>query len=79
MSECCRVLKQGGSLFFYATPSIAINLGAFLNGIMTFRHWIALCMKGTYSRGDKLYPAHYALLYYSKGSPKTSIGFVLQS
>lgn len=71
MSECCRVLKQGGSLFIYATPSIAINLGAFLNGIMTFRHWIALCMKGTYSRGDKLYPAHYALLYYSKGSPKT--------
>jgi len=28
-------------------------------------------MKGTYSRGNKLYPAHYALLYYTKGEPKT--------
>ena len=28
-------------------------------------------MKGTYSRGKKLYPAHYALLYYTRGQPKT--------
>lgn len=28
-------------------------------------------MKGTYPRGRKLYPAHYALLYYTKGVPKT--------
>ncbi len=39
---------------------------------MTFRHWIAVSMKGTFPRGRKLYPAHYALLYFSKGgAPKT--------
>jgi site-specific DNA-methyltransferase (adenine-specific) len=38
---------------------------------MLFRHWIALSMKGTFPRGRKLYPAHYALLYFSKGEPKT--------
>jgi site-specific DNA-methyltransferase (adenine-specific) len=71
LNECYRILKPGGALFVYAIPSIALNFGAFLNDIMTFRHWIALSMKSTYSRGAKLYPAHYALLYYSKGDPKT--------
>lgn len=71
LSECNRVLKPGGALFVYAMPSIAVNFGAFLHNIMKFRHWIALSMKGTYSRGKKLYPAHYALLYYTKGEPKT--------
>ena len=28
-------------------------------------------MKGTFPRGNKLYPAHYALLYFTKGTPKT--------
>jgi hypothetical protein len=28
-------------------------------------------MKGTFPRGKKLYPAHYALLYFTKGEPKT--------
>jgi len=38
---------------------------------MTFKHWIAVSMKGTFPRGKKLYPAHYALLYFTKGAPKT--------
>lgn len=71
LKECCRILKPGGALFIYATPNLAIKFGAFLNNFMTFRHWIALCMKGTFIRGKKLYPAHYALLYYTKGEPKT--------
>ena len=37
---------------------------------LDFRHWIALTMKGTYPRGKKLYPAHYALLYYTRGTPR---------
>src|SRR5262245_36288466 len=36
---------------------------------MAFRHWIALSMKGSFPRGRKLYPAHYALLYITKGPP----------
>ena len=28
-------------------------------------------MKNGYRRGERLYPAHYSLLYYTKGDPKT--------
>ncbi len=71
ISECCRVLRPGGAIFIYATPELAVRFGNVLNEFVTFRHWIALSMKGTYSRGKKLYPAHYALLYYTRGQPKT--------
>ena len=27
-------------------------------------------MKGTFPRGDRLYPAHYAILYFTKGQPQ---------
>ena len=70
LRECCRILKPGGAIFIYGTPQLAIKFGDYLNKFMIFRHWIALTMKGTYSRGKKLYPAHYALLYYTRGEPK---------
>jgi site-specific DNA-methyltransferase (adenine-specific) len=72
IQECCRIIKPGGAFFIYATPELAVRFANFLlaNG-MSFRHWIALTMKGTYRRGKKLYPAHYALLYFTKGEPKT--------
>lgn len=69
--ECCRILKPGGAMFVYALPELAIKFGSILNKVIVFRHWIAISMKGTYPRGKKLYPAHYALLYYTKGVPKT--------
>ena len=71
ITECCRVLRPGGAFFVYATPELAIKFGSILNQLATFRHWIALTMKGTYCRGKKLYPAHYALLYYTRGQPRT--------
>jgi site-specific DNA-methyltransferase (adenine-specific) len=71
VGECVRLLTTGGSFFIYATPELAVRFAGMLNAVgMVFRHWIALTMKGTYSRGRKLYPAHYALLYYTKGEPK---------
>ena len=69
--ECCRVLKPGGAFFLYALPEIAVRLANILEKRMQFRHWIALTMKGSYPRGNKLYPAHYALLYYTRGQVKT--------
>lgn len=69
--EGTRLLRPGGAFFIYATPEIAVRFAGFLNERLTFRHWIALSMKGTYSRGKKLYPAHYALLYYTRGEPNT--------
>jgi len=71
INECSRVLKPGGAFFIYALPELAIRFAGMMNKRLTFRHWIALSMKGTYSRGRKLYPAHYALLYYTRGEPKT--------
>ena len=72
MDECIRVLKPGGSMFVYNMPQWAFHLASHLEGKrMTFRHWIAVSMKGTFPRGRKLYPAHYALLYFTKGNPTT--------
>lgn len=65
-----RALKPGGAIFVYAIPELAIQFGSHLSSIATFRHWIAITMKGTFVRGRKLYPAHYALLYYTKGQPR---------
>ena len=69
--ECCRVLKSGGAFFVYATPELAVKFAPIMGERLDFRHWIALTMKGTYPRGRKLYPAHYALLYYTRGTPRT--------
>ena len=71
MNECVRVLKPGGSLFVYNIPKWCIRFGAYLDQYLEFRHWIAISMKNTFPRGRKLYPAHYGLLYYTKGEPKT--------
>jgi site-specific DNA-methyltransferase (adenine-specific) len=71
IDECCRVLKPGGAFFIYVLPRWAYHFAAHLDGPLEFRHWIALSMKGTFPRGQKLYPAHYALLYFTKGKPNT--------
>ena len=69
--ECCRILRPGGAFFLYALPELAVRFAGMLNERLAFRHWIALSMKGSYPRGRKLYPAHYALLYYTRGEAKT--------
>jgi site-specific DNA-methyltransferase (adenine-specific) len=72
MDECVRLLKPGGAIFVYILPQWGYHFAGHLEERgLTFRHWIALSMKGTFPRGRKLYPAHYAILYFTKGSPKT--------
>lgn len=70
LRECVRILKPGGSLFVYNLPKWNIPLGAFLSeeGLL-FRHWIAIEHKSSLPINGRLYPAHYSLLYYSKGKP----------
>jgi len=64
------VLKPGGSLFVFNLPRWLIEYGAFLNSQgMLFRHWIACRMPKAFPRGQRLSPAHYGLLYYTKGVP----------
>jgi len=69
IGESVRILKPGGALYLYHLPSFATQLTGLLNELLQFRHWIAVCMKNTFVRGRRLYPAHYALLYYTKGDP----------
>lgn len=70
LDECMRVLKPGGSLFVYILPQWGYHFAAHLDQQgLEVRHWIALSMKGTFPRGRKLYPAHYGLLYFTKGQP----------
>jgi site-specific DNA-methyltransferase (adenine-specific) len=67
--EMVRVLKPGGALFLYHLPHWASRLSHELLQQLQFRHWIAIAMKNGFVRGNNLYPAHYALLYYTKGEP----------
>jgi site-specific DNA-methyltransferase (adenine-specific) len=69
LDECCRVLKPGAALYLYHLPSRGIQFGAHLQKSLDFRHWIAVSMKNGFARGNRLYPAHYALLYFTKGAP----------
>lgn len=69
IAQSVRVLKEGGALYLYHIPKWAIRLSPYLEQHLDFRHWIAISMKNGFVRGDHLYPAHYALLYYTKNKP----------
>jgi site-specific DNA-methyltransferase (adenine-specific) len=65
----CKVLRQGGALYLYHIPRWAIRCADLLLDHLQFRHWISVSMKNGFARGNRLYPAHYALLYFTKGNP----------
>jgi site-specific DNA-methyltransferase (adenine-specific) len=70
LHECARILKPGGSLFVYNLPKWNMQLGAWLSERgLDFRHWIAIEHKSSLPIPGRLYPAHYSLLYFSKGKP----------
>lgn len=70
LRECDRVLKPGGSLFLYNLPKWNIHLASYLTTLkLDFRHWIAVEHKSSLPIQGRLYPAHYSLLYFSKGRP----------
>ncbi|MFI5137994.1 MAG: DNA-methyltransferase [Sphingobacteriales bacterium] len=66
LSECIRILKPGGSLFVWNLPKWNTYFSEFLNHRLTFRHWITVDIKYSLPISSKLYPSHYALLYYVK-------------
>lgn len=70
IEECIRVLKPGGALFLYNLPrwNVLFAEHALSEGL-ELRHWIAIASKSTLPIQRKLYPAHYSLLYLSKGKP----------
>ncbi|MCI1891638.1 MAG: site-specific DNA-methyltransferase [Schleiferilactobacillus harbinensis] len=72
VNECIRILKPGGSIFIWSLPKWNTYISEILNRHLTFRHWIAVNMKYGLPIKNKLYPAHYALLYYIKGEKPTT-------
>jgi site-specific DNA-methyltransferase (adenine-specific) len=66
--EAVRLLKPGGSFFLYNLPKWNLRLGDFIAGLLTFRHWIAINMTYRLPIQGRLYPSHYSLLYFSKGT-----------
>lgn len=67
LEGCISKLKQGGALYVYNIPRWAIYYSNFLNKFLTFRTWIAVDMTFSMPIPNRLYPSHYALLYYIKG------------
>lgn len=67
LDELLRVLKPGGSLFLFNLPKWNIQLAQHIGGRLTFRNWIAVSVKYSLPIAGRLYPAHYSLLYYTKG------------
>jgi site-specific DNA-methyltransferase (adenine-specific) len=70
IDESIRVLAPGGALYLYHLPIWAMRLGSYIEQRLELRHWIAVTMKNGFARGRRLYPAHYGLLYFTKGTPR---------
>ena len=71
INGCVRVMKPGGAFFLWNIPRWNVELAhALREAGMTFRHWIAVDIKYSLPIPGKLYPAHYSLLYYTKGKPQ---------
>ncbi|WP_431027807.1 DNA methyltransferase [Lysinibacillus sp. LZ02] len=68
LTECIRVLKDGGAIFIWNIPSWNTYSSEILNKHLNFRHWIVADVKYSLPIPNKLYPAHYSLLYYIKGN-----------
>jgi site-specific DNA-methyltransferase (adenine-specific) len=72
LKESVRVLKPGGALFLWNLPKWNASLTSFLEGLLTFRHWISVDIKYSLPIQNRLYPSHYSLLYYIKGDKPNS-------
>lgn len=73
LSECVRLLKEGGSLFVYNIPKWNIYTAHYLSQHLNFRHWVTVDYKAALPIPGKLYTSHYSLLYFTKGKPSKFI------
>jgi len=68
LDELIRLLKPGGSLFLYNLPKWNIHLSAYIDRYLELKHWVAVDIKFSLPIPSRLYPSHYSLLYFVKGS-----------
>lgn len=71
LDSSARVLKPGGALYLYHLPRWGAPLAAHLQETLHFRDWIAISMTNGMPPPNRLYPSHYALLYFTKGDAAT--------
>ena len=71
IEQAVRVLKPGGSLFLYNVPRWNLHLASWIAARLEFRHWIAIDIKFSLPIQGRLYPSHYALVYFTKGRRPT--------
>lgn len=76
--ELVRVLRPGGALFVYHWPYWLMDLGSWLNTLptLTYRSWIAINMKTGFPIKNRIHPAHYGMLYYTKVGDKPTFNVV---
>lgn len=71
ITACARTLAPGGAFFLYNIPRWNVSNAQFMIDIgLTLRHWIAIDIKLGLPISGKLYPAHYSLIYFTKGKPR---------
>lgn len=76
--EMVRILRPGGSLFLYHWPKWLIEMGHWLNSlpVLEYRSWIAMKMKSGFPIKNRIHPAHYGILYYTKRGDKANFNVV---
>lgn len=72
LDECVRILKPGGRIFIYNLPKWCVYIASHLQETLTFWDWIAVDMKFNLPIQKRLYPAHYALVSFVKGTKATT-------
>ncbi len=65
---CVKKLKPGGSIFVYNIPKWATYIAHHLNQSMVLKSWISVDLTLSMPIPNRLYPSHYSLLYFTKGS-----------
>lgn len=67
IDKCIPKLKDGGAFYLFNLPEWNIHLAHYLSGKLHFKHWIAVDIRNGLPIPNRLYPAHYSLLYFIKG------------
>lgn len=68
IDEAIPLLKPGGAFFIYNLPKWNVHLSHYLCQRLNMRDWIAIDIKFGLPRPKQLYPSHYSLIYFIKGS-----------
>ena len=78
LDDIIRVLVPGGALCVYVFPKLAITLGSWLNNKkdLEYRSLIAVKMKNGFPLKNRLHPALYTVLYYTKKGDKPRFNVV---